>query len=215
MTETEWLKCGDPRTMLRFLSPRLSERVVRFFAMLACRAGPTLAAHEALEIALETTEKMIEGEASPGEVAEAASAIEWGRYEMCESLNNLAVAVDVAYKPGSALLEAAELAVASLSAVYPLIEIGGQEDEGYAAQCHLLRELIPFRPIARDPSWLTSDVLLLARGIYDEKAFDRMPILADALQDAGCENVDVLSHCRDSGEHVRGCWVVDLLLGKK
>ena len=58
-------------------------------------------------------------------------------------------------------------------------------------------------------------VVALARGIYDEKAFDRMPILADALQDAGCDNDDVLSHCRGGGPHVRGCWVVDLLLGKE
>ena len=64
------------------------------------------------------------------------------------------------------------------------------------------------------PAWLTSDVLLLARGIYDDKAFDRMPILADALQDAGCTNEDVLNHCRGDGPHVRGCWVVDMLLGK-
>ncbi|MBA4189694.1 MAG: hypothetical protein C0467_17045 [Planctomycetaceae bacterium] len=73
----------------------------------------------------------------------------------------------------------------------------------------------PFRPVTFDPQWLTSDVLSLARGIYDDRAFDRMPILADALQDAGCENADVLDHCRDpNGVHVRGCWVVDCVLGK-
>jgi hypothetical protein len=65
-----------------------------------------------------------------------------------------------------------------------------------------------------DPTWRTSDVLTLARGIYDERAFDRMPILADALQDAGCTNDDILSHCRDTTPHARGCWVVDLVLGK-
>jgi hypothetical protein len=72
----------------------------------------------------------------------------------------------------------------------------------------------PFRPVAFDPTWLTSTVLALATGIYAEHAFDRMPILADALQDAGCENADILNHCRQPGDHVRGCWVVDLLLGK-
>jgi hypothetical protein len=65
-----------------------------------------------------------------------------------------------------------------------------------------------------NPSWLTSDVIALASGIYTERAFDRLPILADALQDAGCDNADILDHCRGSGPHVRGCWVVDLLLGK-
>jgi hypothetical protein len=82
----------------------------------------------------------------------------------------------------------------------------------------LLRDIfgpLPFRDIAAHPSWLTTDVLALARGIYDDKAFDRMPILADALQDAGCDNPDILSHCRVEGwEHVRGCWVIDLLLGR-
>jgi hypothetical protein len=73
----------------------------------------------------------------------------------------------------------------------------------------------PFRPVAVDPAWLTSDVLTLARGIYDEKAFDRLPILADALQDAGCEDEALLSHCRGPGPHVRGCWVADLVLGKE
>jgi hypothetical protein len=74
---------------------------------------------------------------------------------------------------------------------------------------------LPFRDIAVSPSWLTSDVRLLAQGIYDEKAFDRMPILADALQDAGCDNEDILNHCRaENWEHVRGCWVIDLLLGR-
>ena len=68
--------------------------------------------------------------------------------------------------------------------------------------------------MALDPAWLTSDAVALARGIYDERAFDRMPILADALQDAGCVNDEVLTHCRGEVVHVRGCWVVDLLLGK-
>jgi hypothetical protein len=58
-------------------------------------------------------------------------------------------------------------------------------------------------------------VLVVFLWIYAEQAFDRMPILADALQNAGCDNTDVLNHCRDTSlTHVRGCWVVDLLLGK-
>jgi hypothetical protein len=66
-----------------------------------------------------------------------------------------------------------------------------------------------------DSAWRTSDVLALAKGIYEERAFDRMPILADALQDAGCTNDDILNHCRDTGTpHARGCWVVDLVLEK-
>jgi hypothetical protein len=68
-------------------------------------------------------------------------------------------------------------------------------------------------PMALDPSWRTEAVVGLARGIYAERAFDRMPVLADALEDAGCAHPDVLTHCRDEGPHVRGCWVVDMLLG--
>jgi hypothetical protein len=80
----------------------------------------------------------------------------------------------------------------------------------------LLHEIIgnPFRPVAVQPAWLTSTVVELARGIYAERAFDRLPILADALQDAGCEDEDILAHCRDGDPHARGCWVVDLVLGK-
>jgi hypothetical protein len=69
-----------------------------------------------------------------------------------------------------------------------------------------------------DPSWLAWNdrtVVKLAQAIYNEKAFDRLPILADALEDAACSDVDILAHCRGPGPHVRGCWVVDLLLGKE
>jgi hypothetical protein len=92
-------------------------------------------------------------------------------------------------------------------------EVHGSE---CSEQCHLLRDIFgnPFRPVCVDSAWLASTVLSLATGIYQERAFDRMPILADALQDAGCDNEDILNHCRQPGEHVRGCWVVDLLLGK-
>jgi hypothetical protein len=72
----------------------------------------------------------------------------------------------------------------------------------------------PFRPVTTDPSWLTSTVVALARSIYADRAFDRLPILADALEDAGCDAADLLAHCRGDGPHVRGCWAVDLVLGK-
>lgn len=65
-----------------------------------------------------------------------------------------------------------------------------------------------------EPRWRSETVLALAAGIYAEGAFDRLPILADALEEAGCDNTDILAHCRGPGPHVRGCWVVDLILGK-
>ncbi|MBL8793030.1 MAG: hypothetical protein JNM56_03935 [Planctomycetia bacterium] len=84
-------------------------------------------------------------------------------------------------------------------------------------QCNLIRDLFgnPFRPVSVHPAWLTSTVTSLAQGIYDERTFDCLPILADALEDAGCDNADILNHCRQPGEHVRGCWVLDLLLAKE
>jgi hypothetical protein len=84
------------------------------------------------------------------------------------------------------------------------------------ALCGLIRDIFgnPFRPIRLAPGWRTADVLALARGVYDDRAFDRLPILADALVDAGCDDETVLAHCRSDGPHVRGCWVVDLVLGE-
>jgi hypothetical protein len=73
----------------------------------------------------------------------------------------------------------------------------------------------PFRPVTIDAAWTSGTVVKLAQAIYDERAFDRMPILADALEDAGYTNQDILEHCRGGGEHVRGCWVLDLLLKRE
>jgi hypothetical protein len=87
----------------------------------------------------------------------------------------------------------------------------------YAALTTLLRDIFgnPFRPVTGDPFSLTLTVRTLAEGIYADHGFDRLPILADALQDGGCVNADILTHCRGDGPHVRGCWVVDLVLGKE
>jgi hypothetical protein len=85
------------------------------------------------------------------------------------------------------------------------------------AQCDLLRDVFgnPLRASpALDPAWLTTAVVPLATAAYDERTFDRMPILGDALEEVGCDDPEILEHCRGQGEHVRGCWVVDALLGK-
>jgi hypothetical protein len=88
-----------------------------------------------------------------------------------------------------------------------------------ARQCDLVRDIFgnPFRPVSADPSWRTWNdgcVAKIAQGIYDERRFTDLPVLADALLDAGCDDENVLAHCRSAGEHVRGCWVVDAVLGK-
>jgi hypothetical protein len=97
---------------------------------------------------------------------------------------------------------------------------GGSVELEKQQQCSILRDIIgnPFEACpALAPAWLEWNdrcVMKLAQTIYEERAFDRLPILADALEDAGCEDADILRHSREPGEHVRGCWVVDLLLGK-
>jgi hypothetical protein len=81
----------------------------------------------------------------------------------------------------------------------------------------LVRDIFgnPFRPVTFSPEWWTDTAVALARQMYESREFSAMPILADALQDAGCDDDDVLSHCRDTSlPHVRGCWVVDRMLGK-
>jgi hypothetical protein len=88
-----------------------------------------------------------------------------------------------------------------------------------AEQSRLLRDVQgnPFRPVAVEPGWLAwndGTVVKLAQGIYEERAFDRSPILADALEEAGCTDADLLGHLRSPGPHVRGCWALDLVLGK-
>ena len=84
-------------------------------------------------------------------------------------------------------------------------------------QCNLLRDIFgnPFQPITLDPVCVTSTVQQLANSIYQDRAFDRMPILGDALEEAGCDNAAILEHCPSGNEHVRGCWVLDLVLGKE
>ena len=73
----------------------------------------------------------------------------------------------------------------------------------------------PFRTVAFRTRWRTEAVMALARTMYESRDFSAMPILVDALQDAGCDNDDLLSHCRGPGPHVRGCWVLDRVLCKK
>jgi hypothetical protein len=90
-------------------------------------------------------------------------------------------------------------------------------DREQAAQCLLLRDILgnPFRPVSLNPAWLIPQVLNLAQEIYDDRAFDRLPILAATLEDVGYGSHDLLDHCREPGPHVKGCWVVDAVLGKK
>jgi hypothetical protein len=110
-----------------------------------------------------------------------------------------------------------------LRAGVEVVELGEIEDEIWKlntetriAAAHLLRDIFgnPFRPISFDPSWRTSTAVALAEGVYADRAFSRLPILADALEDAGCDAAELLAHLRGDSPHVRGCWALDLVLGK-
>jgi len=95
-------------------------------------------------------------------------------------------------------------------------ELKEHRERTYWEFCEQFRDVAgnPFRPTAFNPRWRSETAIALASSIYAERAFDRLPILADALEEAGCDHAEVLSHCRGPGPHVRGCWVVDLVLGK-
>lgn len=86
-----------------------------------------------------------------------------------------------------------------------------------AAVAAIMRDIFGnrFRPATLDPAWRTTTVVRFAQAVYDDCAFHQLPILADALEEGGCTDAAILGHCRGPGPHVRGCWVVDLLLGKQ
>ncbi|MDY3555924.1 hypothetical protein R5W24_005070 [Gemmata sp. JC717] len=215
MTETEWLGCADPTSMVRHLQRfRSSDRKFRLFAAACCRRIAHRLPDDRCREALDTSERYLEGLAGSDELAAAYVNAQRAFTEFdnrdgwetaASAVSSACVADEVPFFAASAAREAALL-------VWPRL----QRKMEYRWQSRVLHDIFgnPFRSVVIVPTWITTDVCILAEGIYAEKAFDRMPILADALQDAGCDNDDILNHCRQPGEHVRGCWVVDLLLGK-
>jgi hypothetical protein len=128
---------------------------------------------------------------------------------------------DAAWTANACAYRARHLAKYKSPASYPFFarfrcESQIDYDREQSAQCDRLRDIVgnPFRPVAVNPTWLTTSVVQLAQAIYEERTYDRLPILADALAEAGCTNHDILSHCRGPGLHVQGCWVLDQILGK-
>jgi hypothetical protein len=131
-----------------------------------------------------------------------------------QSVEMLEKMADEHYSSVSATME---LGITSWRAADIVGKSGGDSVRERQKQCYLIRDIFgnPFRPITFDTNWRTSTVVSLARSMYESRDFSTMPILSDALQDAGCENEDILNHCRGEGPHVRGCWVGDLVLGKE
>ncbi|HEX4606839.1 MAG TPA: hypothetical protein VH092_01415 [Urbifossiella sp.] len=94
--------------------------------------------------------------------------------------------------------------------------VAGRDEDGGRFLADVIREVMwnPFRPLVFEPCWRTEAAVSLARGMYESRDFTLTTVLADAIEDAGCADADALAHCRGPGPHVRGCWVVDLVLGK-
>ncbi len=244
MTEADWLAEYHPIRMVEYLKEKASDRKLRLFAVACCRrfwgVGKDTRSRQAVEVAerfadgLETDENRQTVFEMAGEaVCDPTPALSpWSRQLTEEERAAVAVAYGRSVV-GFAMRNAAATAIpiASLlrrlteAAAYEAFDVSDQpaftasdiaEDGERIEQAALLREIFgnPFRPVTIDPAWLTVDVRMIAKGAYEDRAFDRLPILADALQDAGCENEDILDHLRGNRPHVRGCWVVDLLLGK-
>jgi hypothetical protein len=187
------------------------KRKLRFCACYLLREVAFVFADGRFAHALDVAERHYDGGATFGELKAAIAESQLG-YEVHR--NDLDGDDERAAQALSALTN--DTASGSVSVAYHCGRRAFDEQQN-AAGVALLRELFgnPFRPVAFDPSWRTDTAVALARQMYDSRDFGAMPILADALQDAGCEDEQVLSHCRDAtAPHVRGCWVVDLVLGK-
>jgi hypothetical protein len=230
MTEAEWLAATDPRPMLTFIVRQSSDRKLRLFAVACCRRVWGFLSNEHSRRAVEVAERFADGLADQDELERAFRAGKDAYMNRDPSIPHsdaaLAAFMACVGLPGNAAV------YVSAHSVYAIKNCQIENEPGTPAHlvesreiaqqnrilCGLLQDFygpLPFRPVTPDPDWLTSSVVALAEGIYAERAFDRLPILADALQDAGCENADILAHCRSDGPHVRGCWVVDLVLGKR
>lgn len=230
MTEDEWDQSPDAIGMVQFLIGNTSQRKLRLFAVACCRRiGDWLTedARRALDIAEQFADGLVEREICKLGRSWALRA-GWVGPPYTEQVDVNRVLIPAQQAVFCALArraaEASEYAARNSAAAFALFMVNKQPGtmadwfraEEWKRQSNLLRDIVgnPFRPATVDPAWLTANVVLLAQAIYDERAFDRLPILGDALEDAGCDNADILNHCRQPGEHVRGCWAVDLVLAK-
>jgi hypothetical protein len=169
--------------------------------------------------ATEVAERYADGRASLRELDEAGEAADAEGGALSFDQLNPAVAV-TGWAPDRVAVNAS--AYTAGWQVAPALALG-QWDTTFAAvraqHCDLLRDIAgnPFHPVIIPLSvlaWSGGTVVKLAQTIYEERLWEDLPILADALEDAGCTDADVLAHCRAGGQHARGCWLVDLLLGK-
>ena len=214
MTEAEWLACADPDTMLQFLQGRASNRKLRLFACACCRLMWDVLPDRRSRQAVEVAERYADGLATAKERRAAKKAA-----EQVSLARRARGACWLAWWSTEAADSPERNRHSAATSALFLRNFGHVRDSDRVC-CDLLRDLfgpLLFRRVSVPRSWLSwqdRTVGRLAQGIYDDRAFDRLPVLADALEDAGCTDADILTHGRQPGEHVRGCWVVDLLLGK-
>jgi hypothetical protein len=218
MTEAEWLACDDPDRMLAFLrvKGRASERKLRLFACACCRLVQDLLTEQHLA-AVSTAESFANGVGSSYGLLQARRAARFGEGAI----------VGPSQLAAGAAADSTCLEVA-YNAALDTCHCVGQAQAGKrrwpppptAGAPGLMREVFgnPFNPPAVSTAWLgwdRSTALNVAWGMYNDGTFDRLPILADALEDAGCSDPGLLGHLRSPGPHVRGCWALDLILGKE
>ncbi|QEL16938.1 hypothetical protein [Limnoglobus roseus] len=213
MTEAEWAAATEPKLMLEWRHSRetASERKLRLFAAAAfgrlLRLLPDPRQRRGVEVLEQVAEGVVLRSACRGVTAEVRQAI-----PREDRASDTLSGDDPHY---IALMLYREFCSSSM-AIHAVHATAGLADGGneQQAQSQLLRCVFnPFAPTF-DPRWLTATARSLAESAYEARAWDRLPILADALEDAGCEDEAVLSHLRGPGPHARGCWVLDLVLGK-
>ncbi len=226
MNEEEWLVCTDPWRMLEFLERRASARKLRLFAVACCRRARHLSDDPRLLGAVEAAERTADGDLNAPEFAEAmrpvrelwARVLEWERGPfryMASAARHLTTPEAAKYAAGFA---ARGLACLKGEEEGPdwIAALGAEE----VIQSELLRDIFgdPSRPLRIDPDWLTGQghsAARLARRIEEEGRFGDLPTLAESLERAGCRERAMVDHCRTRGPHVRGCWVLDALLGRE
>lgn len=222
MTEDDWLTCNDPYQTLWWLrhKGKASNRKLRLFAAAFCRLQWHLLTDPRSRNAVEVAERYADGLATEKERKEAAAQASRAGTEaaaMITRASDASLPALIAYastaawytifcKAGSAALTTCD-ADATEWYAYNNIEMPHPK---------LLREIFgnPFRSISLESRWLTPTVIEEARRIYENRAFDRLPVLADALKDVDCNSTELTNHLQSEEPHFRGCWVIDLVLGK-
>jgi hypothetical protein len=229
MTEEEWLSSPGAWSQFQVVRPHASSRKLRLFGCACVRRTWSSTSPRISQAAVEAAEAIADGTADDRlrqeAYSSALSTVEGLRTELEAGRRESRLADFHAARAAMALLSPEDddgwTASTEASKVLRAVSWANQLPGNLFAderdvQAKLIRCIFgnPFRPLSFDPHWRTEDVLGLARGIYEDRAFDRLPLLADALMDAGCDDDQVLGHCRSEGPHARGCWVVDLALGK-